>query len=113
MEAVVKRFQPVAAVIGGRFTEETLKFKPKQILTGDLRTKAEVKTTLSMIDRELGNYKSLPELDFRAGYVAGRIYEKEAAGLITPGLKDELLSILYTKYQVIRSLESENITRID
>lgn len=109
MEAAAKRFQPVAAVINGRFTENTLRFKPKQILTGDLRTKAEVKTTLSMIDRELGTYKSLPELDFRAGVVAGRIYEKEAAGLITPGLKEELLNILYTKYQVIRSLESEDI----
>lgn len=109
MEAVAKRFQPMAAVINGRFTENTLRFKPKQILTGDLRTKTEVKTTLSMIDRELGSYKSLPELDFRAGVVAGRIHEKEAAGLITPGLKEELLNILYTKYQVIRSLESEDI----
>ena len=109
MEAAVKIFQPMAAVINGRFTESTLRFKPKQILTGDLRTKAEVKSTLSLIDRELNCYKSLPELDFRAGVVAGRIYEKEAAGLITPGLKEELLNILYTKYQVIRSLESEDL----
>lgn len=66
----------------------------------------EVKAMIAVIDRELANYKSLAELDFRAGYVAGRIYEKEAAGCITPGHKQELINILYTKYETIRGLES-------
>jgi hypothetical protein len=61
---------------------------------------------MAVIDRELENYKSLAELDFRAGYVAGRIYEKEAAGCITPGHKQDLINILYTKYETIRGLES-------
>ena len=66
----------------------------------------EVKAMMAVIDRELENYKSLAELDFRAGYVAGRIYEKEAAGCITPGHKQDLINILYTKYETIRGLES-------
>ena len=66
----------------------------------------EVKAMMAVIERELENYKSLAELDFRAGYVAGRIYEKEAAGCITPGHKQDLINILYTKYETIRGLES-------
>ena len=42
----------------------------------------------------------------KAKVVAGRIYEKEAAGCITPGHKQDLINILYTKYETIRGLES-------
>lgn len=66
----------------------------------------EVKAMMAVIDKEMANYKSLAELDFRAGYVAGRIYEKEAAGCITPGHKQELINILYSKYETIRGLET-------
>lgn len=65
-----------------------------------------VKAMMTVIDRELADYKSLAELDFRAGYVAGRIYEREAAGCITPGHRQNLLNILYTKHETIRGLES-------
>lgn len=66
----------------------------------------EVKAMMAVIDKELANYKSLAELDFRAGYVAGRIYEKEAAGHITQGHKQELINVLYSKYETIRGLET-------
>lgn len=72
----------------------------------DLRMKREVKAIMATIDKEMANYKSLAELDFRAGYVTGKIYEKEAVGLITPGYRDELIRILYAKYETIRGLEN-------
>ena len=77
------------------------------LLTGDMRTRAEVKATLSMIDREMGNFKSVPELDFRAGYLAGRIEEKKMAGFITPEDAERLQIVLYTKYEIFRRLETE------
>lgn len=40
-----------------------------------------VKREVRAIDKELGNYQSLAELDFRAGFVTGKIYEKESAGV--------------------------------
>lgn len=33
----------------------------------------------------------------------------EAAGLITPGYRAELIRILYAKYETIRDLESEGV----
>ena len=71
--------------------------------------KREVRAIMAAIDKELGNYQSLAELDFRAGFVTGKIYEKEAAGLITPGYRAELIRILYAKYETIRDLESEGV----
>ena len=78
-------------------------------LDRNLAVKREVRAIMSMIDKELGNYQSLAELDFRAGFVTGKIYEKEAAGLITPGYRAELIRILYAKYETIRGLESEGV----
>ena len=66
----------------------------------------EVKAMMAVIDQEMGNCRSLAELDFLAGYVAGRIYEKESAGCITPRHKQELINILYAKYETIRGLET-------
>lgn len=77
------------------------------LLSGDMRTRAEVKTTLSMIDREMGNFKSVPELDFRAGYLAGRIEEKKMAGFITPEDAERLKTVLYAKYEIFRRMEME------
>ena len=71
----------------------------------DLRTKREVKAIMAAIDKEMASYKSLAELDFRAGYMTGKIYEKEAGGLITPGHRDALIGILYAKYESTRGLE--------
>ena len=78
-------------------------------LDRNLAVKREVRAIMSMIDKELGNYQSLAELDFRAGFVTGKINEKEAAGLITPGYRAELIRILYAKYETIRGLESEGV----
>lgn len=75
----------------------------------DMAVKREVRAIMAAIDKELGNYQSLAELDFRAGFVTGKIYEKEAAGLITPGYRAELIRILYEKYETIRGLESEGV----
>lgn len=74
------------------------------LLSGEMREKAEVKTTLSMIDREMGNFKSVPELDFRAGYLVGRIEEKANAGLIAAEDAERLKNVLYTKYELFRRL---------
>lgn len=74
------------------------------LLSGEMRERAEVKTTLSMIDREMGNFKSVPELDFRAGYLVGRIEEKTNAGLITPEDAERLKNVLYAKYEIFRRL---------
>lgn len=77
------------------------------LLSGEMRTRAEVKATLSMIDREMGNFKSVPELDFRAGYLDGRIEEKKMAGFITPEDAERLKTVLYAKYEILRRLETE------
>ncbi|MCH5340075.1 MAG: hypothetical protein J1E01_01280 [Acetatifactor sp.] len=74
------------------------------LLTGEMRARAEVKTTLSVIDREMGKSKSVPEMDFRAGYLAGRIEEKENAGLITAEDAEQLKNVLYAKYEILRRL---------
>ena len=97
----------LAVILGAVEREKAVPF----LFTGsrnrpELAEVREVKAMMAVIDRELENYKSLAELDFRAGYVAGRIYEKEAAGCITPGHKQDLINILYTKYETIRGLES-------
>ena len=81
-------------------------------IPGGIRQRAEVKSTLESIDRELGAYRSLPELDFRAGYLAGKIYEKEAAGIITPENRADLLRVLYAKYEVLRNLEREEVRNV-
>lgn len=84
--------------------------KPEAMeLDRDLAVKREVRAIMATIDKELGNYQSLAELDFRAGFVTGKIYEKEAAGLIAPGYRAELIRILYAKYETIRGLESEGV----
>lgn len=74
------------------------------LLSGEMRERAEVKTTLSMIDREMGRFKSVLEMDFRAGYLAGRIEEKANAGLITAEDAEQLKNVLYTKYEIFRRL---------
>lgn len=73
--------------------------------TQEMNTKREIKAIMAAIDKEMTSYKSLAELDFRAGYMTGKIYEKEAVGLITPGHRDALIGILYAKYETIRGLE--------
>lgn len=75
-----------------------------RLLSGEMRARAEVKTTLSMIDREMGNFKSVPEMDFRAGYLAGRIEEKDAAGLIAAEDAEQLKNVLYAKYEIFRRM---------
>lgn len=75
-----------------------------RLLSGEMRARAEVKATLSMIDREMGNYKSVPEMDFRAGYLAGRIEEKAAAGLIAAEDAEQLKNVLYAKYELFRRM---------
>lgn len=75
-----------------------------RLLSGEMRARAEVKATLSMIDREMGNYKRVPEMDFRAGYLAGRIEEKAAAGLIAAEDAEQLKNVLYAKYEIFRRM---------
>lgn len=75
-----------------------------RLLSGEMRAKAEVKATLSMIDRELGNSKSVPEMDFKAGYLAGRIKEKANAGLIAAEDAEQLENVLYAKYEILRNM---------
>lgn len=76
------------------------------LLSGDTRNRAEVKAMVSMIDREMANSKSVPEMDFRAGYLYGRIEEKANAGLITPEDVERLKNVLYAKYEIFRRLET-------
>lgn len=76
------------------------------LLSWEMRERAEVKNMISMIDRELGNAKSVPEMDFRAGYLAGRIEEKKTAGMIAEGDAERLRNMLYIKYEVLRRLET-------
>lgn len=94
--------EPREEFMGGK-----LRYKPTHIPSKDLRTKSEVKNMILMIDRELNNNNSLPELDFKAGYIAGKIYEKALAGLITPYYQEKLTNILHTKYEIMRTLEGE------
>ena len=101
----------LALILGAVERERTVPFvftgsRNRRGIRPELAEVREVKAMVAAIDRELSDYKSLAELDFRAGYVAGRIYEKEAAGCITPGHKQELINILYAKYETIRGLES-------
>jgi len=105
MKAKPKKRKKPTAEIREEFMGGKLRYKPKQTLPGDLKRKSEVKNILSLIDRELNNHDTLTELDFKAGYIAGIIHEKEANRLITSSYKDELISVLYAKYEIMRTLE--------
>lgn len=101
----------LAVILGAVEREKAVPFlftgsRNRRGIRTELAEVKEVKAMIAVIDRELANYKNLAELDFRAGYVAGRIYEKEAAGCITPGHKQELINVLYSKYETIRGLET-------
>ena len=74
------------------------------LLPKDMRCRAEVKTMLSMIDREISISKSVAELDFRAGYLFGRIDEKQSAGFITAEDAEQLKNVLHAKYEIFRRL---------
>lgn len=69
-----------------------------------LREKKETASMLEMIDRELNRFRNMPELDFIAGYLAGRIKEKNICGLITDIQAEQLIKVLYSKYEIIRNL---------
>lgn len=73
-------------------------------LSREMRGKAETKSVLEMIDHELKRFQSLPELDFMAGYLAGRIREKNMDGFITDAQAEQLTKVLYSKYELIRGL---------
>jgi len=75
-----------------------------RLLSGEMRERAEVKAALSMIDREIRSPMSVPEMDFRAGYLAGRISEKANAGLITAEDAEQLKNVLYAKYEILRNM---------
>lgn len=83
------------------FTVNTL------IAPGELRNRAEMKTMIGAIDRELGKHKSIAELDFIAGYLTGKIYEKEINDFLTHRQAEQLKNILYAKYEAIRTLEEQ------
>lgn len=70
----------------------------------EFREKKETASMLEMIDRELKQYRTMPELDFIAGYLAGRIKEKSICGLITDIQAEQLIKVLYSKYEVLRNL---------
>lgn len=76
------------------------------LLSDKVRNRAEVKTMISMIDRELSSPKSVAELDFRAGYLSGRIDEKKNAGFITAEDAEQMKNMLYAKYEILRRLET-------
>lgn len=75
------------------------------IAPGALRSRAEMKTMIGAIDRELGKHKSIAELDFIAGYLTGKIYEKEINDFLTHRQAEQLKNILYAKYEAMRTLE--------
>ena len=79
-------------------------FSVNPIISGRLLEKAETKAMLEMIDQELKQFKSVPELDFIAGYLTGRIKEKNAVGFITDTQAEQLTKVLYSKYEVLRKL---------
>lgn len=83
------------------FTVNTL------ITPGALRSRAEMKAMIGTIDRELGKHKSIAELDFIAGYLTGKIYEKEINDFLTHRQAEQLKNILYAKYEAIRTLEEQ------
>ena len=84
---------------------EMIGFSVSTILSGELREKAETKSMLEMIDQELKQFQSVPELDFKAGYLTGRIKEKNMDGLITDAQAEQLTRLLYSKYEVLRNLK--------
>ena len=99
------------AIIGGinpgRQQSRVIKLKRFSVnttLSRELREKAETKDMLEMIDQELKQFQSVPELDFIAGYLAGRTKEKNAAGFITDTQAEQLTKVLYSKYEVLRKL---------
>lgn len=78
-------------------------FFVRPVLSRGMREKAEAKSMLEKIDHELKRFQSLPELDFMAGYLAGRIIEKNMDGFITDAQAEQLTKVLYSKYELIRS----------
>lgn len=99
------------AIIGGinpgRQQSRVIKLKGFSVnttLSRELREKAETKDMLEMIDQELRQFQSVPELDFIAGYLAGQTKEKNAAGFITDTQAEQLTKVLYSKYEVLRNL---------
>ena len=99
------------AIIGGinpgRQQSRVIKLKGfsiNPIISGKLLEKEETKAMLEMIDQDLKQFKSVPELDFIAGYLAGRIKEKSAAGFITDTQAEQLTKVLYSKYEILRNL---------
>lgn len=88
----------------GKQEQQALLISFNSLLSGEIRGRAEVKTMLSMIDRELSRFMSLEELDFRAGYLSGRIEEKKNAGFITAEDAERLKNVLYAKYEIFRRL---------
>lgn len=71
---------------------------------GRLLEKEETKAMLEMIDQDLKQFKSVSELDFTAGYLTGRIKEKNAAGFITDTQAEQLTKVLYSRHEILRNL---------
>lgn len=86
-------------------------FSVNPIISGKLLEKAETKSMLEMIDQNLKQFKSVPELDFVAGYLTGRIKEKNAAGFITDNQAEQLTKVLYSKYEILRNLAEKGSGR--
>lgn len=103
-----KEKQPMVQLLQGLDTSHTRDFAFNAIIqTGTLRSRAEMKTMLATIDRELEKHRSIAELDFTAGYLTGKIYEKESSELLTKRQAEQLKNILYAKYEAIRTLEEQ------
>ena len=91
-------------IAGGQQEPRTEMTSFNGLLPKDMRRRAEVKTTLSMIDREISISKSVAELDFQAGYLSGRIDEKQSAGFIAAEDAEQLKNVLYAKHEIFRRL---------
>lgn len=76
-------------------------------VTLQLRSKAEMRTMIEEIDCELGKQKNVAELDFTAGYLTRKIYEKETNDFLTHRQAEQLKHILYAKHEAMRTLEEE------
>lgn len=79
-------------------------FSVNPIISGKLLEKEETKAMLEMIDQDLKQFKSVSELDFTAGYLTGRIKEKNAAGFITDTQAEQLTKVLYSRHEILRNL---------
>lgn len=96
----------VKKAVGVQQEQQTRTLSFNSLLSGEMRNRAEAKAMLVMIDRELSGIVNLEELDFRAGYLSGRIEEKESAGSIAAKDAESLKRVLYSKHEILRRLRT-------